>query len=41
MLCLVELLCVDSFSLLFDDAEHDYQWEVQTPDGWTSYWEAP
>jgi hypothetical protein len=28
-------------SLSSGDAEGDCQWEVQTPDGCTSYWEAP
>jgi hypothetical protein len=38
---LVELLYAGSFSLLSGDSEGSYQWEVQTPDGWTPYWEVP
>jgi hypothetical protein len=34
-LYLVKLLCAGSFSLPSGDAEGGYQWEVQTPDGWT------
>jgi hypothetical protein len=34
-------LCAVSFSLPSGDAEGGYQWEVQTPDGWTPYWEVP
>jgi hypothetical protein len=33
-------MCVGSFSLPSGDDEGGYQWEVQTPDGWTLYWEA-
>jgi hypothetical protein len=33
-------LCAVSFSLPSGDAEGSYQWKVQTPDGWTPYWEA-
>jgi hypothetical protein len=39
MLCLVELLCSGSFCLPSNDVEGGYQWEVQTPNGWTPYWE--
>jgi hypothetical protein len=28
-----------SFSLPSGDVRDGYQWEVQTPDSWTSYWE--
>jgi hypothetical protein len=28
-----------SLSLSSDDADGGYQWEVQTPDGWTLYWD--
>jgi hypothetical protein len=41
MLYLVKLLCVCIFSLPSGDADDNYQWEVQTPDGWVPYWEAP
>jgi hypothetical protein len=37
---LLNYLCACNFSLLCDDAEDGYQWEIQTPDGCTSYWEA-
>jgi hypothetical protein len=30
-----------SFPLPFGDVEGDYQWEVQTPDDCTLYWEVP
>jgi hypothetical protein len=30
-------LCAGSLSLPSGIAEGDYQWEVQTPDGWTPY----
>jgi hypothetical protein len=40
-LCLVELLCAASFSLPSGDAKGGYQWEVQTLDSWTLYWEMP
>jgi hypothetical protein len=33
-------LCPCSFSFPSGDAEGGYQWEVQTPDDWTSYWKA-
>jgi hypothetical protein len=38
---LLNYLCAGSFSFPFGDVEGDYQWEVQTPNGWTPYWEAP
>jgi hypothetical protein len=34
-------LCVGSLSLPSGDAKGGYQWEVQTQDGWTPYWEVP
>jgi hypothetical protein len=34
-------LCVGSLSLPSCDVEGSYQWEVQTQDGLTPYWEAP
>jgi hypothetical protein len=40
-LCPIKLFCAGTFSFLSGDAEGGYQWEVQTPDGWTPYWEAP
>jgi hypothetical protein len=36
----VKLLCACNFSLPSGDTEGVYQWEVQTPNGWASYWEA-
>jgi hypothetical protein len=38
---LVKLLCAGSFSLPSGDADGGYQWEVQTPNSWAPYWEAP
>jgi hypothetical protein len=38
---LLNYLCAGSFPFPSSDAEGGYQWEVQTPDSWTPYWEAP
>jgi hypothetical protein len=40
-LCHVELLCARSFSFPSGNAEGGYQWEVQTLNDWTPYWEVP
>jgi hypothetical protein len=40
-LCHVDILYTGSSSLPSKDAEGTYQRVVQTPDGWTPYWNAP
>jgi hypothetical protein len=40
MLCSCGLLCVGADLLpLSSDADEDCQWEVQTEEGWTPYWD--